>query len=120
MPNRYQIENEETHELIQLDATVKSDVLGELLRRFKLKLVKTADNTAGECVVCTGTFRADLPHYAKDHCKYCYQIGRHRKRADLNTMAEKCQTCEYGLRRDCQLTKTGVCVKEQPDESTGG
>ncbi|KKL97295.1 hypothetical protein LCGC14_1835870 [marine sediment metagenome] len=113
MPNRYQVLNEETSEVLQLDATDKRDVLVELLRRLGLKLVKTADNVAGECSVCMGTFREDLPHYAKGMCKYCYQVGRHRKRADLETMADKCRTCEYGLRRDCQLIKKSVCIKEK-------
>ena len=114
MPNRFQVLNEETHEVLQLDATDKRDVLVELLQRLGLKLVKTTDNVAGECSLCTGTFRVDLPHYAKGMCKYCYQVGQHRKRADLETMADKCRTCEYGLRRDCQLTRIGVCVREEP------
>jgi hypothetical protein len=54
-----------------------------------------------------------LPHYAKGMCKHCYQVGQHRKRADMSEVLPKCRTCEFGLRRDCQLTKTGVCVKEK-------
>ena len=117
MPNRYQILNEETREVLQLDATDKRDVLVELLRRLGLKLVKTGDNMAGTCTLCGGVFRDDLPHYARSMCKHCYQVGQHRKSADPDILDKKCQTCEYGRRRDCQLTKRGVCIKEQPDES---